>query len=85
MRQTTYNKIKQAYKRLRENNSDILKFRNFEEMLEEVEELQQEVSGSPDGWWLTRRTASKPFEPGNLALIEIQSEECLDYLIYPSY
>ena len=85
MRQATYVKVQQAFKKLRKNNSELLKFNNFKEMLAEVEELQQEVSGSPDGWWLTRRSREKPFQPGNVQLIEIRDDSDLDYLIYPSY
>ena len=85
MKQATYFKVKQAFTKLRKNNSEILNFSNFKQMLAEVEDLQQEVSGSPDGWWITRRSKEEPFQPGNVRLIEIRGDSDLDYLIHPSY
>ena len=85
MKQTTYMKVRQAYKKLRENNPDVLKFNNYEEMLQEVKDMEAEVAGSPSGWWITRRTNKEPYQPGNLRLVQVVDDSDLDYLIFPSY
>lgn len=85
MKQQTYNKISEAFKQLQNNHDDILSFSNFNEFLEEVASLNKEVSGDGTDYYITRRTAGKPYEPNNVDLIHVDCEDAYDSVIYPSF
>ena len=85
MRQSTYEKAREVYWELKRRHESMLKFNDQEDFVAEIEGLGVEVTGPPSSWRITRGDEGRGFEPNNVRLVYVESEEELSYLIYPSY
>ena len=85
MQQTTYELTNSAFKTLKKKHSEILKFNNLEEMLQEIGKAGVDVINAGENSYLTRIVQDKSYEAGNIIIIEILEETDFNKLIYPSF
>jgi len=85
MRQMTYQKCQAAYIQLVKKFNNLNEFKTLQDLVEAIEFSGSEVSGSGEGFYITRKRSSAPFSPNNVQLVEVIEDEHFDDLIYPSF
>ena len=85
MRQTTFELVNSAFKTLKKKHSEILNFKNLEDMLQELGKSGSEVINAGENSFLTRKVLTKDYETGNITIVEVLENSDFNRLIYPSF
>ena len=85
MGELTYQLAKSSFKKLKKKHSEILNFKNLEDMLQELGKSGSEVINAGENSFLTRKVLTKDYEAGNITIVEVLENSDFNRLIYPSF
>ena len=85
MGELTYQLAKSSFKKLKKKHSEILKFNNLEEMLQDLGKSGVDVINAGDNSFLTRKVQDRDYEAGNVTIVEVLANSDFNRLIYPAF
>ncbi len=85
MRHIEQERLKSAWRQLTGRHSQLNDFDDYDQFVEEYEQLQFGIRDDGIGFWLTRKDGSQNYGPANLSVVEIAHDGSWDSVIEPAF